>query len=117
MKGELANLDAIEQAELVEKVNPQLNAVITPRLDKARAQAQEARGGSLPDGPFRGVPFLLKEPGLRYRWRSDLRRHALVARRPLCGAVRHLSGGKIPGRRIHLPRENEHSRVGAQGYN
>ena len=58
MKGELANLDATEQAELVrckevsplelvdaaitriEKVNPQLNAVITPLFDKARAQAQ-----------------------------------------------------------------------------
>ena len=68
MKGELANLDATEQAELVrrkevsplalvdaaiariEKINPQLNAVITPLFDKARAQAQEARGGSLPDG-------------------------------------------------------------------
>ena len=59
MKGELTNLDATEQAELVrrkevsplelvdaaitriEKVNPQLNAVITPLFDKARAQAQE----------------------------------------------------------------------------
>jgi Amidase len=79
MKGELANLDATEQAELVrrkevsplelvdaaitriEKVNPQLNAVITPLFDKARAQAQEGRGSSLPDGPFRGVPFLLKD--------------------------------------------------------
>ena len=79
MKGELTNLDATEQAELVrrkevsplelvdaaitriEKVNPQLNAVITPLFDKARAQAQEGRGSSLPDGPFRGVPFLLKD--------------------------------------------------------
>src|ERR1700722_12033436 len=79
MKDELANLDATEQAELVrrkevsplelveaaitriETVNPQLNAVITPLFDKARAQAQEPRGSSLPDGPFRGVPFLLKD--------------------------------------------------------
>jgi Amidase len=79
MKGELANLDATEQAELlrrkevsplelvdaaitrIEKVNPQLNAVITPLFDKARAKAQQAGGSSLPDGPFRGVPFLLKD--------------------------------------------------------
>src|SRR6202049_5294534 len=79
MKGELTNLYATEQAELVrrqevsplelvdaaitriERVNPQLNAVITPLFDQARAQAQEARGSSLPDGPFRGVPFLLKD--------------------------------------------------------
>jgi hypothetical protein len=71
MQGELANLDAAEQAELVrrkemsplelvdpaiariEKVNPRLNAVITPLFDKARSQAQEARRSSLPDGPFR----------------------------------------------------------------
>ena len=76
MKGELANLDATEQAELVRKkevsplelvdaaiariegVNPQLNAVITPLFDKARAQA---RAGAIPDGPLRGVPFLLKD--------------------------------------------------------
>ncbi len=76
MKGELANLDATEQAELVrkkevsplelvdaaiariERVNPQLNAIITPLFDKARAQA---RAGAIPDGRLRGVPFLLKD--------------------------------------------------------
>src|SRR5467141_1373017 len=79
MKGELTNLDATEQAELVrhkevsplelvdaaitriERINPQLNAVITPLFDKARAQARETPGNSLPDSPFRGVPFLLKD--------------------------------------------------------
>src|SRR5258708_11539302 len=79
MKSELAKLDATEQAELVrhkevsplelvdaaitriEKVNPQLNAVVTPLFDKAREQAQDGRGSSLADGPFRGVPFLLKD--------------------------------------------------------
>jgi amidase len=72
---DLSVLDATAQAELVrhkdvspaelvdaaiartESVNPQLNAVITPLFDKARAQAR----GDLPDGPFRGVPFLLKD--------------------------------------------------------
>ncbi|HKA54971.1 MAG TPA: amidase, partial [Candidatus Binatia bacterium] len=74
MTNELAYLDATAQAELVrrgemtplelvdaaiarvEKVNPQLNAVITALFDKARAQAQS---GAAPAGPFRGVPFLL----------------------------------------------------------
>jgi len=68
-------LDAIAQADLVrrgevtptelvdaaiariEARNPRLNAVITPLFDKARAAA----AGPLPDGPFRGVPFLLKD--------------------------------------------------------
>jgi amidase len=39
-------------------VNPQLNAVISRRFENARAEAISAR---LSDGPFRGVPFLLKD--------------------------------------------------------
>ncbi|MDQ1437009.1 MAG: amidase [Acidimicrobiaceae bacterium] len=43
--------------ERVEKLNPQLNAVIIERFDKARAEA----AGPLADGPFQGVPFVLKD--------------------------------------------------------
>ncbi len=75
MSDDFAFLDATAQAELVrsgevtptelvdaaidriDAVNPQLNAVIIPLYDKARAAA----AGDLPDGPFRGVPFLLKD--------------------------------------------------------
>jgi len=71
----LALLDATDQAELVrrkevqpielveaaveriERINPTLNAVVTPMYDHARAAAT----GELPDGPFTGVPFLLKD--------------------------------------------------------
>jgi len=41
----------------IEAVNPALNAVIHTRFDEARA---EATGGP-PDGPFRGVPILVKD--------------------------------------------------------
>src|SRR5438128_1202467 len=76
MSDELALLDATAQAELVrqrkasprelvdaaiariERVNPTLNAVIIQRFEKARA---EAALPELPHGPFRGVPFLLKD--------------------------------------------------------
>src|SRR6202046_2945849 len=74
---ELTWLDATAQAELVrngeaspaelvdagigpiEAVNPKLDAGIRPPLDHAGAEA----AGDLPDGPFRGVPFLFKDLG------------------------------------------------------
>ncbi len=56
--GQASPLELVDAAiERIERINPQLNAVITPLFDSARAQA----GGALPDGPFRGVPFLLKD--------------------------------------------------------
>ena len=41
----------------IERVNPQLNAVITPTYDLAREMAQNA----LPESLFTGVPFLIKD--------------------------------------------------------
>jgi amidase len=74
----LSLLDATAQAELVRRrtvsplelvdaaiqriqnVNPQLNAVVWERFEKAR---EEARASHLPEGPFTGVPFLTKDLG------------------------------------------------------
>jgi amidase len=76
MSDAYSDLDAAGQAELVrkkqasprdlvdaaiariEKLNPKLNAVIIPLFEKARALADSRE---LPEGPFRGVPFLLKD--------------------------------------------------------
>jgi amidase len=56
--GDASPLELVDAAiTRIEKLNPELNAVIHPRFEKARAEAS----GELPDGPFRGVPFLLKD--------------------------------------------------------
>jgi amidase len=75
-----ASIDAMAQAELVrrkevkpielveaaiaraERVNPELNAIIRPMYEEARRSASD----EIPDGPFAGVPFLLKDLGATY---------------------------------------------------
>lgn len=51
---------AIERAE---RHNGNLNALVHKAYDAARKSA----AGPLPDGPFRGVPFLIKDLGLRVK--------------------------------------------------
>ncbi|MFI5121822.1 MAG: amidase [Vicinamibacteria bacterium] len=81
MKTDLATMDATAQAELVrsgeaspeelveeaiarvEAVNPEVNAVIHELFEQGR---EEAASPDLPDGPFKGVPFLFKDLGAAY---------------------------------------------------
>src|SRR5262245_11591239 len=76
MEDTLARLDAVAQADLVRRrevspielteaaiarivrLNPQLNAVIHPRFEAARAEARAVVPGS---APLAGVPFLVKD--------------------------------------------------------
>jgi len=56
--GRASPLELVDEAiERIEKINPELNAVIRPRFDEARREA----AGVLPDGPMRGVPIVLKD--------------------------------------------------------
>ena len=58
--GDASPLELVDAAiERVEAVNGEVNAVIHSLYDEARAKAQ----ADLPDGPFKGVPFLLKDLG------------------------------------------------------
>jgi len=63
-QGEVSPRELVEAAiTAIERVNPQLNAVVS-RLDEtamAQATAGPLAGGPLPDAPFAGVPFLLKD--------------------------------------------------------
>jgi amidase len=52
-----------EAIRRVEAVNPRINAVVRPLYDVAR----EVAARPLPDGPFAGVPFLLKDLGADLR--------------------------------------------------
>ncbi len=54
-------LDAAIQR--IERHNGSLNAVVYKAYDEARAVAS----GPLPDGPFKGVPFLIKDLGVRVK--------------------------------------------------
>lgn len=57
-KGEVTPLELVEAAiRRIERLNPQLNAVIHPMFEEGRKVAKS----DLPDGPFSGVPFLLKD--------------------------------------------------------
>ncbi len=59
-RGEVSPSELVEAAiSRIEALNPQLDAVLRTRFDQARVEAS----GELPDGPFRGVPFLLKDLG------------------------------------------------------
>lgn len=62
-KGEVTPTELLETAiARAEAVNPKLNAIVTPLYDKGRDMAHQ-----LPtSGPFRGVPFLLKD--LELEW-------------------------------------------------
>ena len=97
---DLADLDATAQAALVrsgectpeelleatiagiERVNPRINAVVIPLFERAREQV---RSGDLGDGPFRGVPIVLKDLGAalagtpQYRGTRVLRDRAWVS--------------------------------------
>ena len=62
-KGEVSPADLTEAAiEAIERHNGTLNAVVYKAYDEAR---KVAAGGALPDGPFKGVPFLIKDLGVR----------------------------------------------------
>ncbi len=58
--GKASPLELVDAAiARIERLDPSLSALVRTRFDEARAEA----AGELPDGPFRGVPLLLKDLG------------------------------------------------------
>ena len=81
--GQVSPLELVDASiDAIERINPAINAVIHERFEQARAEA----AGDPPDGPFRGVPIVLKDMGCpssgdpyhlgsrflkRLKWRAD----------------------------------------------
>src|SRR5262249_8167820 len=58
---EVSALELVDEAiARIERHHPKLNAVVYKAYDEARSAAK----GKLPDGPFKGVPFLIKDIGM-----------------------------------------------------
>ena len=64
-RGELSPAELVDAAlARIERLDPQLNAVILPAFERARRQAKDLeRADRTSDAPFRGVPFLMKDLG------------------------------------------------------
>ena len=57
-EGEISPTEAVQASiDRIEALDGELNAVVTRRFERALDDAE----GEIPDGPFRGVPFLLKD--------------------------------------------------------
>jgi amidase len=57
-RGDVHPRELVDQAiERIEQFDPQLNVMVHRQYERARNDAERA----LPDGPFRGVPFLFKD--------------------------------------------------------
>jgi amidase len=120
LAGELRGLDATGQAELVrrgqvtsvelaeaaiervERLNPALNAVVTPAFDLALDAARRVTGG-----PFPGVPFLLKDlavewAGVRFTEGSAFCGN-VVSRRDQELVVRLRRAGLVPLGKTNTP--------------
>ena len=125
---DLADLDLVGQAELVrrrevsplelvdaaiariEQVNPRLNAVVTTLFESARAAAASP---GLPDGPLRGVPFLVKDLGaamagvVESEGSRALRNERADADSPL--VTRYRAAGLVIVGRTNTPEFGNHS--------
>ena len=63
-RGDVAPVDLVDSAvDAIERLNPSINCVVQQLRDNA---LREIKAG-LPHGPFRGVPFLVKEFGMHFK--------------------------------------------------
>ncbi len=105
--GEATPQEVLEQSiERIELINPGINAVIHPLFEKARAQVVN---GEIADGPFHGVPLLVKdllcatEGDPYHAGMGLLREHKWVAKRDSYLAQRFRRAGFVILGRTNTP--------------
>ena len=108
-KGEVSPQELVEEAiGRAEALNPQLNAVIHELYEEGR----EAAANSLPDGPFRGVPFLFKDIGAALAGQPFHLGTRTLKEHRLPRAGRHLPRRAVPRRRLRDDRQDERPELG-----
>jgi amidase len=104
-RGDVSPTELLEAAiERIERIDPAINAVIIRWFDEARSSADGA-----PLGPFRGVPFLLKDLWAHYAGQPLTNgNRALAAERPLSSSdttlvARYRAAGLVIAGRTSSP--------------
>lgn len=104
--GEVSPSELLEAAiERIERLDPTLNAVVIRWFDHAR----ETAAGVLPEGPFRGVPFLLKDLFAEYAGQPisngnvAFRKARVIADADTTLVSRHRAAGLVIAGRTNSP--------------
>jgi len=104
--GDVSPSELLEAAiERIERIDPTLNAVVIRWFDHAR----ETVKGELPDGPFRGVPFLLKDLYASYAGQPisngnlAFKRDRVIADADTTLVSRHRAAGLVIAGRTNSP--------------
>ena len=106
--GEASPAELVEDAiARVEEVNPQLNAVIHELFEEGRAEA----AGELPDGPFKGVPFLFKDLGAAYAGQPLHLGMQALKEADFRAPVDTYLARALPRRRLRRDRQDQHPRA------
>lgn len=103
-KGAVSPSELLEEAiRRAERVDPKINAIVVDMKDIGRERAR----GPLPEGTFRGVPFLMKELGTAYagvplRGASRLYEHNVSPRHAVM-TERYLEAGLVVFGKTNAP--------------
>jgi amidase len=107
-RGDVTPAELVDAAiARIERLNPELNCIIYPRYEKARARSREAH--RIPNGPLRGVPFLMKDmiqtiEGEPFSWGwKPLKESGIKAASTSYVAAKFLGAGLIPLAQTTVP--------------